>query len=211
MGAHQEIELSAPLRLSTAFRFPLQSRIARKEVAIGALWLLVPIVGWILNLGHRIAMTHRMQHGQCAWPAWRDYPALLRHGTITFLGMIEYHFPAIVCELAARHFDSNWLRVIGVLLWIVATLAVPGYMSHYCFTLDAREVFDPARALRRVMEGGRAYWHAWSIALAALLCSFFGLAAFGVGFLATSVWFWQVAGFAFATVFSRAFHLRNDR
>jgi hypothetical protein len=32
---------------------------------------------------------------------------------------------------------------------------------------------------------------------------------FGVGFLVTSVWFWQVAGFAFATVFSDTFKLRK--
>ena len=209
MGAQQEIDLSAPLRLSTAFRFPLQSRIARIEVAIGALWLLVPIVGWILNMGHRIAMTHRMQHGESARPSWRDYPALMRHGTITFLGMVEYHLPAIICELVAWHSDSGWLHAIAVLLWIVATISVPGYMSHYCFTLDPREVFDPFRAMRRVVEGGQAYWRAWAIALAALLCSFLGFVVFGVGFLFTSVWFWQVAGFSFATVFYDAFHLRK--
>ena len=80
-------------------------------------------------------------------------------------------------------------------------------MSHYCYTLDAREVFDPFRAMRRVIQGGAAYWHAWLIALAALLCSFLGLAGFGIGFFLTSVWFWQVAGFSFATVFSGAFQL----
>jgi hypothetical protein len=209
MGAQQEIDLTTPLRLRTAFRFPIQSAIARREVAIGALWLLVPIVGWILNMGHRIAMTHRMQHGASAWPAWSDYPALMKHGTITLLGMVEYHLPAVICELAARHFESGGLHAIAAILWVVATIAVPGYMSHYCFTLDPREVFDPFRAMRRVIEGGRAYWHAWAIALAALACSFLGLLAFGVGFLFTSVWFWQVAGFAFATVFSDAFHLRK--
>ncbi|WP_414665157.1 hypothetical protein [Horticoccus sp. 23ND18S-11] len=160
-------------------------------------------------MGHRIAMTHRMQHGESAWPAWRDYPSLMKHGTIAFLGMVEYHLPAVICELAARWFDSSWLHAVAALLWVVATIAVPGYMSHYCFTLDPREVFDPFRAMRRVIEGGRAYWHAWTIALAALVCSFLGLFAFGVGFLVTSVWFWQVAGFAFATVFSDAFSLRK--
>jgi hypothetical protein len=211
MAAHQEIDLSTPLRLPTAFRFPLQSRAARVEIVVGALWLLVPVLGWILNLGHRIVMTHRMQHGDPAWPAWHDYRALMRHGTITFLGMIEYHLPAIICECVAWKFGSSWLHVCAALLWIAATIAVPGYMSHYCFTLDPREVFDPFRALRRVFEGGRAYWHAWAIALAALFCSFLGFLALGVGFLITSVWFWQVAGFSFATVFSAAFDLRGKR
>lgn len=97
MGPHREINLSTPLTLARAFRFPVQSQIARREVAIGALWLLVPVVGWILNMGHRIVMTHRMQHGEPAWPAWVDYRALLKHGTITFIGMVEYHLPAVAC------------------------------------------------------------------------------------------------------------------
>ena len=67
------------------------------------------------------------------------------------------------------------------------------------------------RALRRVSEGGADYWRAWAIALAALACSFLGLLAFGVGFLVTSVWFWQVAGFGFATVFTRKFELARGR
>jgi hypothetical protein len=208
MADHQKISLSSPLSLVTAFRFPLQSAVARREVAIGALWLLVPFVGWILNMGHRIAMTHRMQHGMPAWPAWTDYRSLAKHGIITFLGMVEYHLPSLICEMAALHFHSTSLHALAAVLWIAATLAVPGYMSHYCFTLDPREVFNPLRAMRRVAEGGTAYWHAWSIALAALLCSFLGMLAFGVGFLLTSVWFWQVAGFAFATVFTETFRLR---
>lgn len=180
---------------------------ARREVAIGALWLLVPIVGWILNMGHRIVMTHRMQHGLGAWPAWTNYGALFRHGLITFLGMVEYHFPAVICEVAAHYLQIGWLHLVAIALWLVATLAVPGYMSHYCFSLDIREIFDPYRAMRRVLQGGRAYWHAWAIALVALFLSFAGLLVFGFGFLLTSVWFWQVAGFSFATVFTNKFQL----
>jgi hypothetical protein len=207
--SQQEIDLSTPLSLRTAFRFPLQSKLARAEVFKGALLLFIPVVGWILNMGHRIVITHRMQHGQPAWPAWTDYGTLMRHGLITLLGMIEYHAPAVVCDLLAWRYEKPWLHVPAAFLWLLATIAVPGYMSHYCYTLDPREVFNPVRALRRVFQGGSGYWHAWSIALAALCISFLGLLAFGVGFLVTSVWFWQVAGFSFATVFTQKFKLRT--
>ncbi|HEX2747767.1 MAG TPA: hypothetical protein VHM91_07205 [Verrucomicrobiales bacterium] len=206
-----EINLATPLRLKSAFRFPLQSPVARAEVIEGALWLLLPVVGWIMNMGHRIVMTHRMQHGMSPWPAWTDKRALLKHGSVTLLGMIEYHLPAAICGFIGWWRDIHWLLAVASVLWIAATVAVPGYMSHYCRAFDPREVFDPFRALRRVFQGGRAYWHAWSIALAALGCSFLGLLCFGVGFLLTSVWFWQVAGFSFATVFTRRFQLHAEQ
>ena len=40
-----------------------------------------------------------------------------------------------------------------------------------------------------------------------MLVSFVGLLGLGVGFLFTSMWFWQVAAFCFATVFTRRFDL----
>jgi hypothetical protein len=101
------------------------------------------------------------------------------------------------------------LLCIPIVGWLLATAAVPGYMTHYCHSLDPREVFNPLRALRRVMEGGSGYWHAWLIALAALACSFLGLLALGFGFLISSVWFWQVAGFSFATIFTEKFRLQK--
>ena len=84
-------------------------------------------------------------------------------------------------------------------------------MTHYCRDLDAREIFDPVRAFSRVMQGGVLYWKAWAIALSALALSFVGLLAMGVGFLVTSVWFWQVAGFSFASVFTQRFSLTEQK
>jgi hypothetical protein len=203
------IDLSTPLSIRSAFLFPVQSRIARREVLWGALLLCIPIVGWLLNMGHRIAMTRRMQQGLPAWPAWGNYRQLLYHGTVTFLGMVEYHSPAVACGVAAWWFGWSSLWPVALVLWLLATAAVPGYMTHYCNSLDTREIFNPVLALRRVAEGGAGYWHAWLIALLALACSFFGILAFGVGFLVTSVWFWQVAGFSFATAFTQKFRLQK--
>lgn len=211
MSEDGKIDLESELTLRHAFWFPLQSPIARKEVIQGGLLLLIPVVGWLLNMGHRIVMTHSMQHGQEAWPAWRDYPTLLRHGFFTFLGMVEYHLPAIALSAAGYWWEMPALHVCAGIAGLLATMAVPGYMSHYCFTLDPREIFNPFRALRRALESGTRYWRAWLIALAALFVSFAGLLALGVGFLFTSVWFWQVAGYSFANAMSRHFQLGSPR
>jgi hypothetical protein len=41
------------------------SPLARREVVVGALWPLMPFIGWLLNMGHRIVMTYRMQRSSC--------------------------------------------------------------------------------------------------------------------------------------------------
>lgn len=200
--SQQRITLATPLSLRSSFSFPLQDAQARREVLIGAMWLLVPVLGWLLNMGHRIQMVHNMHAGRPAWPAWENPRALMWHGAVTFTGMAFYGAPGLSLMLAGLWLDVDALLVAGVLLWLGAVIAIPGYMTHYCKAFDPAEIFNPLRALRRVFEGGRAYWHAWSIALCAMALSLLGLLGLGVGFLASSVWFWQVAGFSFATVFT---------
>src|SRR5207249_9288493 len=99
-------------------------------------------IGWLLNMGHRIQMVHKMQSGASPWPSWCEYGRLLKDGTVTFLGMVEYYLPAIVVGLLAWSNDSNTLLVVAAVLGVGATLAIPGYMSHYCRRLDVREIFD---------------------------------------------------------------------
>lgn len=203
----QTIDLATPLSLASSFRFPLQSPIARREVLTGALWLLIPGVGWVLNMGHRVIMVHQMMRGQPAWPAWQNVGDLFRHGIITLAGMMCYYAPALALALLALASNSKPTGGLALAAFLLATLAIPGFMSHYCQHLDPREIFNPIRATKRCLEGGSAYWHAWGIAVSALALSFLGLLAFGIGFLVTSVWFWQVAGFSFARVFARRFAL----
>lgn len=205
-AAHR-IDLRSPFSFGNSFLYPLQNRQARLEVLIGALLLFVPIIGWLLNMGHRIQMVHNMQHGREPWPSWRNFPRLLKSGVVTFLGMVYYYLPGVIAGFLAWHFNQTWLYFVSAPLVVAATIAIPGYMTHYCYAFDASEIFNPVRALGRTFEGGRAYWKAWLIAISALALSFGGLLAFGFGFLVTSVWFWQVAGFSFACVFSNKYRL----
>ena len=204
------IDLASPLSLANSFRFPVQSPASRREIVIGGLWLLVPVFGWLLNMGHRIMFVHHMHRGEGPFPAWVGWRVLLKHGVITFLGMLYYYCPAFVVAAVAHVADLTALWAVAGGLWVVATIAIPGYMTFYCRALDPREIFDPRRALRRVYEGGAAYWKAWAIVSAMLALSFVGLLGLGVGFLFTSVWFWQSAGFSFATVFTQRHGLRAD-
>jgi hypothetical protein len=201
------IDLRAPLSLANAWRFPLQTSESRRDLLIGGLWLLVPIVGWLLNMGHRVRYVHRLHHGEPAWPAWERPGELLRHGGMTFAGMLWYGWPGVSAMVLGWWWSAWPLALVGVALGLLAVIAIPGFMSHYCRAYDPREIFDPVRALGRVREGGRGYWKAWAIVIPTMLASLLGLLVFGVGFLVTSVWFWQAAAFCFANVFTQRFDL----
>lgn len=201
------IDIRSRLTFANSLRFPLQSAASRRDIIIGGLWLLVPVVGWLMNMGHRIRIVHRMQHGRPVWPAWSEPRELLVHGAMTFLGMAYYGAPGVTIAGLGVWFHQPIAIAAGAALWALAVVAIPGYMSHYCKAFDRREIFDPFRALSRVRQGGRAYWKAWGVVAVAMLLSFLGLLAGGIGFLFTSVWFWQVAAFSFATVFTQRFAL----
>jgi hypothetical protein len=206
-----EIHLTTPLSLISSFRFPVQTSAARKDLLWGAaLLLLLPGLGWLLNMGHRIKVVHRMQHGEFPWPAWDGYAGLFKHGLITLAGMIGYYTPGTALAIAAHKTQSVTLGAAALVFLLGATVAIPGFMSHYCRRFDPAEIYNPLRALRRCLQGGASYWHAWVIALAALVLSFAGLLGLGITFLVTSVWFWQVAGFSFASVFTRRFALDRE-
>jgi hypothetical protein len=205
-----EIDLNSELTFRNSFLFPVQNGLARKEILVGAALVMLPLLGWVLNMGHRIEMVHNMHHGQPAWPSWNNYGRLLESGTVAFLGMIYYYLPGAILAAVGFHQHLLWLCALAAGLLLLATIAIPGFMTHYCRNYDAREIVDPVRALSRVLQGGRLYWKAWAIALSALALSFLGLLGLGIGFLATSVWFWQVAGFSFASAYTERFALAEN-
>jgi hypothetical protein len=196
------ITLDSPLTIRNAFCYPIQSSESRRDVLIGALWLFVPGVGWVMNMGHRIVATHNALNGKEPWPAWGT-PGILRHGLVTLLGMIVYHAPATFVGVLAREFDSQLLWGVAGVLWLLATCLVPGYMTRYCVSFDIREIFDIRQSVVSVINSRAAYWYAWVIVLLLLCASFLGLVGFGVVFFLTSVWFWQSAAFCFASTMKK--------
>lgn len=189
------------LNLRTAFRFPLDTPGAPRDLFLGALFLLVPGWGWVANLGHRVVYTHRMVEGKPPFPAWSDWQGIHRHGLLTLAAMTVYHTPGALVLLAGWVLGSPLVLALGGMLWLAGTALVPGFMTAYCIAFETAVLWNPMAAWRRIRRAGWAYAHAWGIVLLAMMVSFLGLFALGFGFLLASVWFWQVAAYAFFTVF----------
>lgn len=205
-----EIDLHTDLSLQNSFMFPLQNKDAFKDVIIGGLLLFIPFIGWILNMGHRIMIVHLLQNNKYPWSSWYNFPNLFKHGFITFLGMIYYYIPFFTFYYFYLRLNHLALLILSLIFFLLATIAIPGYMTHYCKDFEIKQIFNPVLAFERIIEGGKNYWKAWFIALSAMFISLLGI-FFGIGFLFISVWFWQVAGFSFASVFTQKFGLRIQK
>ena len=185
--------------LKHSLKFPLQSSSSRHEVLVGGLWLLVPVYGWILNLGHRVIYTNKLLSGNDPFPAWSSKRSMFYHGMVTLTGMVVYHIPGSLVILAGQILNNSMLLLAGVALWLLGTMVIPGYMTRYCINFNKSVIFDLAGCLKEIHRMGKYYWMAWIYVFVGLLISFSGLLLFGLGFLFTSVYFWHVAAYSFAS------------
>ncbi len=193
------------MNLRECFRFPLATAEARRDLLVGGALMFTTLPGWILNLGHRLDTVRRLHLGDPPW--FRGFAPWRRtfvRGLTAWLAIAIYLSPAALFGLGAW-FGSPWLWAPCGVAFALAIFSLPGGMTYNAAFGDIRYLYRPDRAFRRAIEGGRAYLHAWAIALAAISLSLLGLLALGVGFFWTSVWAWNVVGYAF----SRALALRE--
>jgi len=201
------IDLRSPLTFRNAFLFPLQCPGAVWGVLVGGFLLLIPVLGFALNMGCRLRMVGRMQRGLSPWPCWREPLILWRKGLLATVTIVGYHLPALAVLALALLLRRLDLLLLALSFGMAATFLLPGFMTFYAHDGKVEHLKRPDRALFRVLKGGRLYLKAWGIGIVACLLSFTGLLFFGVGFAWTSVWFWQVAAFCFSRVFSEQYDL----
>jgi hypothetical protein len=184
------------------FRFPVSTREARRDLAVGgALMFLLPI-GWLLNMGHRLDTVYRVWHGEPPYfRGFRPWTATFRRGLTALTAVSFYLAPSVVLAVIAYF---TWPTAIGwaaailaVPLFLLANFVTPGGQTRNAARADLSYLSRPSLAWGTAVAGGRAYLKAWAIALTAIALSFLGLLAAGIGFFWTSVWAWSVVGYAF--------------
>jgi hypothetical protein len=192
------------LTVRDAFLFPVASAEARRDLLIGGLLLALLLIGWILNLGNRLNVVARLSADDR--PYFRGFRPLgdtFRRGCISFTTIASYLAPAAVLAVLSLwffHANSPARYACGALAFAAFCLGVftlPGCMTVYAVEGDASVLRRPVAAFGRAWRYRRTYLFAWWIALLSVFLSFFGLLAGGVGFVFTSVWAWEVVGYAF--------------
>ena len=197
--------LPAALTVWDAFRFPIATREARKDLVIGGCLLFLLIVGWILNLGNRLNVVSRLSADDRPYfRGFRPWGYTFRRGCISFATISCYLAPAAVLGAAAFWCRQHELVTghylfagLSALAFFLGVFTLPGCMTVYAVEGDPSVLRRPVAAFQRAWSRRGVYLFAWWIALLSILLSFVGLLAAGVGFLFTSVWAWDVVGYAF--------------
>ncbi|MDZ5810795.1 DUF4013 domain-containing protein [Halorubrum sp. AD140] len=196
-----------PVTWREAFRFPIANASRRRDILVGGTVLLIPPVGWILNLGHRLDVVYRLAEDSPPYfRGFKPWTRTFQRGLRAFLAIVVYLSPSGIVGIAAL---SRWYVAggdtvawgfagVSALLFALAIFTLPGGMTINAARRDMSYLYRPDKAFRRAMEGGRRYLKSWAIALSAIALSFVGLAGLGVGYLYASVWAWSVVGYTFS-------------
>jgi hypothetical protein len=207
---HRHLAVSAlPTQLSwrASFEFPVATPEGRHDVLIGgiAVIFLLPI-GWILNLGARLDVVQRLYEDNPPYfRGFHPWRRTFRRGCVSAATIFSYLTPAMLCAALAwytwRSGSSPWIvgawMAAAVASFILGVFTLPGCMTVYACEKDPEVLWHPARAFDRARRAGRKYGKAWLISLAAVALSLLGLLALVIGFVFTSVWAWEVVGYAF--------------
>jgi hypothetical protein len=192
------------LTVRDAFLFPLATAEARRDLLIGGLLLGLLLIGWILNLGNRLNVVSRLSADERPYfRGFRPWGYTFRRGCISFATIASYLAPAVVLAALCLWLPrAEWsarsaCAALAVAAFCLAVFTLPGCMTVYAVEGDAAVLRRPAAAFGRAWKHRRAYLFAWWIALLSVFVSFFGLLAAGIGFAFTSVWAWEVVGYAF--------------
>ncbi len=198
--------LPRELTWSDAFRFPVSTPQARRDIITGGLIVVVfLLVGWILNLGNRLNVVARLYRGE--EPVFRGFSPWVhtfRRGCVSFAAIALYLSPSALFAAIAILLKTHGMELphwpfalASALAFGLAVFTLPGGMTVYACEADLTVLRDPRRAFQRAWNQRGPYLKAWRISILSVALSLLGLLVFGIGFAFTSVWCWEVVGYAF--------------
>ncbi len=191
--------IGAPAREVLAF--PLRTASRRRDIlAGGLLFLCVPILGWILNLGHRWRVMERLYLDDPPWfRGFRPLDGTFARGIGVGLMGLAYLGPGAAIAVAAWATAHGWwtwpLVGLGIAVALMAFHAFPFAMARFAQTRDPRWLVRHAVAYRAALRYGAPYVRMWIVTWSAITISVAPVfvAASCVHLLGWTAWAWLLA------------------
>lgn len=191
--------------IERAFKFPFQDSAWVTKILIGAVMVLIPILGWLALLGFSMRITRRVAAGaDVPLPEWTDFSSLLRDGLKGWGISIIWSVPTIILSALAAASDSfalnclAWIVSVIVIMFIAAAIVPMAISGNFSDGLQFQQIIN------RVMSNFTDYLLILVMAVVLQFVAVLGLIACIVGVLATTAYASFVAPHLWAQAHRRA-------
>ncbi len=221
----------APIR--EVWGFPIRTPRRRRDMLVGGcLFLAVPLLGWILNLGHRWRVMERLYFDDPPWfCGFRPLRGTLLRGLGVVAMGIAYLGPGIVllvfAVVGADGRAALLLAAFGLAAILLAFHAFPVAMARFAQSRNPRWLIGHRRAYREACQHGVPYVRMWALTWSAIALSVAPAAVaitlvwgldqsrywmfVGLLFPFLSPWAWSSLGYGFGTIIEPSIRLCDFR
>ena len=113
---HTKIDRGTRPTFKESFWFPIATREAQRDLIVGGTSLIIPPLGWVLNMGHRLDVVYRIYHDEPPYyQGFKPYGSTFLRGLKAAVAILVYLSPSLICGSLAY---SNQL----IALWVIAAL-----------------------------------------------------------------------------------------
>jgi hypothetical protein len=143
-----------------ALQYPMQDKNWLTKLFIGAVVLLVPIIGGMVVLGYGLRLIQMIYRREPGLPEWDDWGGDLTRGFMALLGILIYFIPSILiycCTSVLGTSDNSAIVLFNCLLYlinlaysIVVTPIAFSAIARYAATEDFKVFTDVAGRIQDV-------------------------------------------------------------
>jgi Protein of unknown function (DUF4013) len=213
------------MEFGKAFSFAFEDPDWLKKLGIGALLMIIPIIGWLVVAGWGIEITKRViQHDPQPLPDWSDFGGYLIKGLQVFVIGFVYSLPVTlvnICQQGVTVFGQQGnnsdqtiatvLMVVGICFGCVSFLysiflgfIMPAALGNFAATGQMSAGFRFAEVFGMVRATPMAYLMALLGGIVAGIIAVVGVIACVIGVLFTSVYAYTINAHLYGQAYNEA-------
>ncbi len=213
------------MEFGKAFSFAFEDPDWLKKLGIGALLMIIPIIGWLVVAGWGIEITKRViQRDPQPLPDWNDFGGYLIKGLQVFVIGFVYSLPVTllnVCQQGITLFSQqgnnsdqtmlNIIMVVGICFGCVSFLysiflgfILPAALGNFAATGQMGAGFRFGDVFAMVRAAPMAYLMAFLGGIVAGIIAVVGLVACIIGVLVTSVYAYTINAHLYGQAYNEA-------
>jgi hypothetical protein len=172
--------------IGRAFSYPFQDPAWVTKIIIGAVMVLIPIIGWLILGGYTLRIMRRVVSGSdVPLPEWTDYGAMFADGVKALIVYIVWAIPFIILTAISNASDNLVFNCLSAVVGLAQTPLLASAIVPVAISGELADGFKFGEIINRVLNNLGPYLIVIVIGIAASIIAGLGIIACGIGILAT--------------------------